>query len=125
MLPPFDNALGFAISDNPADASSWTAKTVGAGDRNHVEYPRIKVDRQGNIYLFFIHIENNAPAHKRWYYYVKSEDAGTTWTELILSLQRELDDPYGMCEMYVNYTSPANWLHVWFVLYKNIDFLIL
>lgn len=124
---PHDEALGFAITKNPADATVWNTKKVGTGDRNHVEYPRVKVDRQGNIYLFFIHMEQTDAAHKRWYYYVKSEDAGETWTEPILCLQRELDDPYGMCEMYVGYTveepyrqgEPERW---WFAFTASSGF---
>jgi hypothetical protein len=101
---PFDKILGFAISNSPADASSWTFKSIDIG-RTHVEYPRILVDRRGYIYLFYIHQDDNKAAHKRWYYYVKSEDAGQTWTAPVLAIQRELDDPYGMCELYVGYTA--------------------
>ncbi len=102
---PFDEALGFAVSNAPADASAWTVSNVDIGRVRHVEYPRIKVDRRGCIYLFYIHKPDSNAAHKRWYYYVKSEDSGTTWSDPVLCLQRELDDPYGMCEMYVGYTT--------------------
>ena len=123
---PFDNALGFAVSNAPADASAWTTRTVDTG-RRHVEYPRIKVDRRGHIYLFYIHMDTTNMAHKRWYYYVKSEDAGQTWSAPVLSLQRELDDPYGMCEMYIGYTveepyrigEPERW---WFAFTSSSGF---
>ena len=124
---PFDNALGFSISTNPADASSWTTKTVDIGSRHHVEYPRIKVDRRGHIYLFYIHQPDGKAAHKRWYHYVKSEDAGETWSAPVLAIQRELDDPNGMCELYVGYTAsepyrlgePERW---WFAFTSSSGF---
>lgn len=100
---PFDSGLGFAISTNPNDATSWNVKTINL-PVNHVEYPRIKVDDFGNIYIFYIS-KTTKPAHKRWYYYVKSTDNGQTFSEPILSIQRELDDPYGMCEVYVGYMT--------------------
>lgn len=124
---PFDDALGFAISDSPADPSSWTTTTIDIGLRRNVEYPRIKVDRFGNIYLFYVHMDQSKAAHKRWYYYVKSEDYGQTWSEPVLSIQRELDDPYGMCEIYMGYTveepyrvgEPERW---WFAYTSSSGF---
>jgi len=100
---PFDTQLHFAISNSPADASSWTVTNVNIGKRM-LEYPRIKVDRRGNIYLWFIQ-QPGVGAHQRWYYYVKSTNAGITWSAPVLAIERELDDPNGMCELYIGYTA--------------------
>ncbi len=97
---PFDDGVGFAISNNPADNTSWTTSMAFEG---HTEYPKIIVDRKGYIYLFFTHMAWGAPAHQRWLYYISSTDNGSTWSDPQLALQRELDEPYGMCEEYVSY----------------------
>lgn len=104
---PHDTHVGVAISDNAADTSSWTVTDLVCAGTGY-EYPRLFVDRRGWLYVFYISRPASAEAHLRWVHYNYSKDEGTTWEGETLLIERDVTDPYGMCEIYfgVNEIQP-------------------